>query len=146
MNVFSGRDSGESQAPLTIIIGCLTWMLVACISLVFLLGALISGVESPTSSLVSDGVKFISAQELYKRIKDSEFKILILDCRPYAKFAENRIQCSCCINIPAELLDQGYETYIVIILTGMVVSNWTISCQIYFSASSKLKLMLVKFW
>ena len=99
-------------------------MLVACISLVFLLGALISGVESPTSSLVTDGVKFISAQELYKRIlKDSEFKILILDCRPYAKFAENRIQCSCCINIPAELLDQGYETYIVIILTGMVLSK-----------------------
>ena len=98
-------------------------MLVACISLVILLGALISGVESPTSSLVTDGVKFISAQELYKRIKDSEFKILILDCRPYAKFAENRIQCSCCINIPAELLDQGYETYIVIILTGMVVSK-----------------------
>lgn len=98
-------------------------MLVACISLVFLLGALISGVESPTSSLVTDGGKFISAQELYKHIKDSEFKILILDCRPYGKFAENRIQCSCCINIPAELLDQGYETYIVIILTGMVVSK-----------------------
>lgn len=70
-------------------------------------GALISGLESPASSFVTDGVKCISAQELYNLIKVSEFKILILDCRPHAKFTENWIQCSCCINIPAELLDQG---------------------------------------
>lgn len=70
-------------------------------------GALISGLESSASSFVTDGVKCISAQELYNLIKVSEFKILILDCRPHAKFTENWIQCSCCINIPAELLDQG---------------------------------------
>lgn len=70
-----------------------------------MLGALISGLESPSS--IAKSVR-VTAQDLYNLLTPaSESKILILDCRPHAMFVENRIKCSSCINIPAELLDQG---------------------------------------
>lgn len=77
-----------------------------------MLGALISGLESPSSiakSVATDGsLRRVTAQDLYNLLTPaSESKILILDCRPHAMFVENRIKCSSCINIPAELLDQG---------------------------------------
>ena len=77
-----------------------------------MLGTLITGLESPSSlakSAATDGsVRCVTAQDLYNLLTpESGSKILILDCRPHALFAENRIRCSSCINIPAELLDQG---------------------------------------
>ncbi|KAJ7393971.1 Ubiquitin carboxyl-terminal hydrolase 8 [Desmophyllum pertusum] len=69
-------------------------------------GTLISGFESPRSS--TDGVLCVSAQDLYNMMTvENESKIMILDCRPHAMFVENRIKSSCCISIPAELLDEG---------------------------------------
>ena len=77
-----------------------------------MLGTLITGLESPSllakSTATDDSLRCVKAQDLYNLLTpESESKILILDCRPHAMFAENRIRCSCCINIPAELLDQG---------------------------------------
>ena len=74
-----------------------------------MLGTLISGLESPSLVAKSDGsLSCVTAQDLYNLLTpESESKIVILDCRPHAMFVENRIRCSSCINIPAELLDQG---------------------------------------
>ena len=77
-----------------------------------MLGTLISGLKSPSlvaKSVATDGsLRCVTAQDLYNLLTpESESKILILDCRPHAMFVENRIRCSSCINIPAELLDQG---------------------------------------
>ena len=77
-----------------------------------MLGTLIGGLESPSSlakSVATDGsLRCVTAQDLYSLLTpENESNILILDCRPHAVFLENHIRCSCCINIPAELLDQG---------------------------------------
>ena len=72
---------------------------------------LIGGLELPSSfnkPETANVVPSLTAQNLYSLLeKEDTSNILILDCRPRAMFAANHINRPCCINIPAELLDQG---------------------------------------
>ena len=83
---------------------------VAFPSFVFL-GALIGGLDSPsvfTKPTGIDGIPHVTAQDLYNLLTEENVsKVLVLDCRSHSMFHQNRINRPSCINIPAELLDQG---------------------------------------
>lgn len=57
---------------------------------------------------VSDS-KFIDCLELHKRISEAKEKILLLDCRPKSDFESSKIKFNNCINIPENIIKNGYE-------------------------------------
>ena len=76
--------------------------------LFYCVGQLISGLDLPSSHTKPDGIPCVSAQDLYNLLTgENVSKVLVLDCRPHSMFLQNHINRPSCINIPAELLDQG---------------------------------------
>lgn len=67
----------------------------------------IKNVDAPNST-------FILCPQLHKRISDGNEAILLLDCRPTSDFQQSRIKFDHTINIPGEIIQNGYVPLLIL--------------------------------